>query len=76
MVPGLLRDWSAQVRVWTEEVDSFWDRKRPHSFWGRPHFGLQTSGHLPYQRRGFHPAWEEFAGVPGGALSGPASLRV
>jgi hypothetical protein len=48
---------SAQVKAWTTKANSFWDRQKPHSFWGRAHFGLQTSRYLPYQRRGFHPAW-------------------
>jgi hypothetical protein len=26
LVPGSLRDYSAQVRVWTTEANSFWDR--------------------------------------------------
>jgi exonuclease III len=30
--------------------------------------GLQTSGHLPCQRTGVCPAWEGFAGAPGGAI--------
>jgi hypothetical protein len=32
-----------QVRVWTKEANSFWDRQKPHSFWGRPHFGPSSS---------------------------------
>jgi hypothetical protein len=38
-----------------------------HSFWGRPCFGHQTSGHLPWQRRGICPAMEGFAGAPVGS---------
>jgi hypothetical protein len=47
LVPRPLRDYSAQVRVWTTEPNSFWDRQKPHSFWGRPCFGLQTSSTFP-----------------------------
>ena len=49
--------------------------QKPHSFWDRPHFRLYTSGHLPCQRRGVRLAWGGFAGAPGGAISGPGSLR-
>jgi hypothetical protein len=66
---------SAQVRVWTTEANSFWDRQKQHSFWGRPRFGLQTSGHLPCQRRGVRPTWEGFARAPEGAILVPRSLR-
>ena len=59
-VPGFHQDWSAQVRVWTAETNSFWDRQKPQSFWGRSCFGLQTSRHLP--------ARGEVSGPPGKAL--------
>jgi hypothetical protein len=49
-------------------------RSLEDSFWDRPHFGLQTSGHLPCQRRGVLPAREGFAGTPGGAILVPGSL--
>jgi hypothetical protein len=62
-------------RVWTTEANSFWNRWKPHSFWGRPHFGLQTSGHLLCQRRCVHPAREGFEGAPGGAILVPGSLQ-
>jgi hypothetical protein len=75
LVPRLLRDYSAQVRVWTTEANSFWDRQKPHSFWGRPHFGLQTSGHLPCRRRGIRPTWKAFAKVPGRAILVPGPFR-
>jgi hypothetical protein len=55
-VPRFHQDWSAQVRVWTSKANSFWDRQKPHSFWGRSCFGLQTPRHLPRQRRGVHPS--------------------
>ena len=75
MVPGSLRDKSAQVRVWTTEADRFWDRQRLQGFWSRPCFGLQTSGYLPCQRRGVGPAQEGFARAHEGAVSGQGSLR-
>jgi hypothetical protein len=59
---------SAQMRVWTTEANSFWDRQKSHSFWGRPSFWLQTSRHLPCQSRGICPALEGFAGAPGEAI--------
>jgi hypothetical protein len=31
-VPGLRGGQSAQVRVWTTEASSFWDRREPQSF--------------------------------------------
>jgi hypothetical protein len=74
LVPGLHWDYSAQVRVWTTEANSFWDRREPQSFWGSPLFGLQTSGHLPCQRIGVHPAREGFAGAPGGVILVPRYL--
>jgi hypothetical protein len=64
-----------KVRVWTAEANSFFDRQKPQSFWGRSLFRLQTSGHFPCQRRGVPTAWEGFAVTPGGAISGPGSLR-
>jgi hypothetical protein len=60
-VPGLSGGQSAQVRVWTTEASSFWDRREPQSFWVSAVFRLHTSGHLPGQRTGVHPAWEAFA---------------
>jgi hypothetical protein len=45
-----------------------------HSFWDRPYFGLQTSRHLPHQRRGVCPTLEGSARAPGGAILGPRSL--
>jgi hypothetical protein len=48
------------VRVWTTEGNSFWDRQKPHRFWGRPGFRVQTSGHLP--------ARGEVSAPPGRAL--------
>ena len=29
---GYHQDWSAQVRVWTAEANSFWVRRKPQSF--------------------------------------------
>jgi hypothetical protein len=75
LVPGCLWDWSAQVRVWTTEPKRFWDRQKPHSFWGRHRFRLQTSGHLPCQRRSVLPTKEGFARAPGGAILVPGSLQ-
>jgi hypothetical protein len=49
LCPGSLWDQSAQVSLRTakgERADY-----RNESFWVRPHFGLQTLGHLPHQRR-------------------------
>jgi hypothetical protein len=40
-------------------------RTLEYSFWGRPHFGLQTSRHLPCQRRDVHLAQEGIARPPG-----------
>jgi hypothetical protein len=51
-----------------QKLHSFWVRRKLHSFWGRPHLGLQTSGQLPYQRRGISPAQEGFARAPGVAI--------
>jgi hypothetical protein len=39
--PGLHSGKSAQVRVWTTEASSFWDRREPQSFWGRAIFGAR-----------------------------------
>jgi hypothetical protein len=60
-VPGSLQDYSAQVRVWTTEANSFCDRMKQHSFWERSCFGpsllpgdrseCQRSVHLPCKRR-------------------------
>jgi hypothetical protein len=69
-----LRVNSGQVRVWTTEASSFWDRREPQSFWGSTIFGLQTSGHLPSQRTGVHPAWEAFASGSAGAILVPGLL--
>jgi hypothetical protein len=54
-VPRFCQDWSAQVRVWTGEANSFWDRQKPQSFCGRPCFGPQSPRHLPRQRRDVRP---------------------
>jgi hypothetical protein len=59
-----------QRLVWAGEsvgyrANSFWDRQKPHSFWDRPRFGFQASGHLPCLRRSVHPARQGFAGAPG-----------
>ena len=61
LVPRSLRELSSQVTVWNTEAESFWDWQRPHSFWGRTRFGIQTSSHLPCQRRGVSQlrAWPE-----------------
>ena len=48
----------------------FWDRQKPQSFWGRPCFRLQTSGHLPCQGKGVHPAKEGFTTASGAAILG------
>jgi hypothetical protein len=50
-------------------------RSLEDSLWGRPHFRLQTSGHLPCQRAGVLPAREGFTGAPGEAILIPGSLR-
>jgi hypothetical protein len=60
LVPRLHRDYSAQVRVWTTEAKSFWNRREAQRLWGSPLFRLQTSGHLPCQRIGVHLAREGF----------------
>ena len=60
---GLHQDYSAQVRVWTTEANSFWDSQEAQSFSGSPLFGPQISGHLPVQRIGVHLAQECFAWV-------------
>jgi hypothetical protein len=59
---------------WLQKLHSFWDRQKQHSFWDRHLFRLQTSGHLPWQRRGVGPAQEGFVRAPGGAILGPRSL--
>jgi hypothetical protein len=45
----------AETSMHSERVDyRSWQLLRPgkpHSFWDTPHFGLQTSGHFPCQRR-------------------------
>jgi hypothetical protein len=58
-----------------QKLHSFWERQKQPGFWGRPHFGLQTSRHLPCQRIGVHPAQKGFAGAPWGAILVPKSLR-
>jgi len=69
--PYKIRDKSAEVRVLITEANRFWDRQKQHSFWGRPHFRLQTSRHLLCQRRGVPLPGR----APGGAISGLGSLR-
>ena len=32
LVPRSCQDKSAQVRVWTTEANSFWDRQKPQNF--------------------------------------------
>jgi hypothetical protein len=32
LVPGFHQEYSAQVRVWNTEANSFWDRWEPQSF--------------------------------------------
>jgi hypothetical protein len=49
-------------------------RSLEDSFWDRPNFGFQTSGHLPCQRRGVCPSQEGFAGAPWGDILFPGSL--
>jgi hypothetical protein len=73
--PGFRQDWSAQVRVWTAEANSFWDRQKSQSFRGRLSFGLQTSGLLPCQRRGVRPTWEGFATASLGDILVPGSRQ-
>jgi hypothetical protein len=59
----------------TKEANSFWDRQKPQSFWGRPCFKLQTSGLLPCQRRGVCHAQKGFATASGGDTLVPGSHR-
>ena len=75
LVPGLCGGQSAQVRVWTTEASSFWDRREPQSFWVSAVFGLQTSVHLPGQRTGVRPAWEAFASGSAEAILVPELRR-
>jgi hypothetical protein len=56
------------------ETNSFWDRKSAQTFWDRPHFRLQTSRHLPCQRRGVCPSQEGFTIASGGAILGSRIL--
>jgi hypothetical protein len=49
-------------------------RSLEDSFWGRPHFGLQTSWHIPCQKRGVCPAQEGSVGATGGAILVPRFL--
>jgi hypothetical protein len=67
---------SGQCQHWVTWAWSWWTPPRTleDSFWGRPHFNLQTTGHLPCQRRGIFPAQEGFARAPGGTLLVPRSL--
>ena len=44
-----------------------------HSFWDRPYFGLQTSRHLPHQRRGIAQKGSFRAGE--GVILVPGTLR-
>ena len=62
---GFHWDKSSQVRAWTTDSNSFWDRKKPRSFWDRHGFRHQTSGQL-------HARGEVFA-LPGRVL--PEHLR-
>jgi len=62
---GFHWDKSSQVRAWTTEANSFWDRKKPRSFWDRHGFRHQTSGQL-------HARGEVFT-LPGRVL--PEHLR-
>ena len=55
LVPRPLRDYSAQVRVWTTEPNSFWVRQEPQSFCGRSCFTLQTSSTFPARGEVFTP---------------------
>ena len=57
------------------EANSFWVRQKPQSFWGKPHFRLQTSWHLPCQRRGVHPDLEDFTTASGGDILVPGSSQ-
>ena len=54
-------------------AQSLWKppRSLEDSFWDRPLFGLQTSGHLHCQRSGDRHARVGFAGAPGGSHLGP-----
>jgi hypothetical protein len=75
---GIREERGAVGRIRTNimtEANSFWDRWEPQSFCGRPQFTLQTSGHLPCQRRGVHPAWEAVAGASGGDILVPGSCQ-
>ena len=67
---------SGQCQHWVTWAQSLQTppRSLEDSFWGRPRFGLQTSGHLPCQRRGVCPAQEGFARAPRGAILVPRSL--
>jgi hypothetical protein len=49
-------------------------RSLEYSFWERPCFGLQTTGHLPCQGRGVCPAPDGFAWASGWAVLVPGSL--
>jgi hypothetical protein len=76
LVPGLRWEFSAQVRVWTTEANSFWNRWEPQSFWGSSIFGPQISGHLPGQRIDVHPARVGFAWTSAADIVVPGLLWV
>ena len=67
---------SSQCQHWVTWAQS--QRTPPRSledsFLDKPRFGLQTSGHLPCQRRGVRPAREGMAEAPGGAIQVSRSL--
>jgi hypothetical protein len=66
---GLCQHW---VTLGAESADT--PRSLEDSFWGRPHFQLQTSGHLLCQRRGVQPTKESFARASGGPILVPGYL--
>jgi hypothetical protein len=57
-----------------QKLHRFWDRQKGHSFWDRPHFGLQTSGHVSPPEERWLPGRALTDGAGGGAISCPGSL--
>ena len=55
----------AYVRVRTTEATQLLGQAEATKLLRQTHFRLQTSGHLPRQRRGICPTWEGSARAPG-----------
>ena len=65
-IPRFYQDWSAQVRVWTAEANSFWDRQKPQA---DPVLGSRHLGTFPARGQVSSPPWRtlpEYLGKPFG----------